>query len=57
MRRALVGRGIVLGPSLWALTGRDPLPLDELIPAVQHRPRARTAASRRAPVEGQLALF
>ncbi|MEN3362101.1 MAG: hypothetical protein V7637_6083 [Mycobacteriales bacterium] len=57
MRRALAGRGIVLGPSLWALTGRDPLPLDELIPAARHRPRARTVASRRAPVQGQLALF
>jgi 5'-3' exonuclease len=57
IRRALASRGIALGPSLWALTGRDPLPLDELGPPVRHRPRARTTASRRAPAENQLALF
>ncbi|HVQ91590.1 MAG TPA: hypothetical protein VMU51_11185 [Mycobacteriales bacterium] len=31
--------------------------LDELIPAVRQRPRARAGTSRRAPGEGQLALL
>jgi 5'-3' exonuclease len=60
MRRALARRGIILGPSLWALTGRDPLPLDELEPrpaVPTHRGRPRAASRRRTPVEGQLALF
>jgi DNA polymerase-1 len=57
MRRALAARGIILGPSLWALTGGSP-PLDEqVIPFVRPREGARTAQSRRAPGEGQLALF
>jgi 5'-3' exonuclease len=69
LRRALAARGIVLGPSLWALTGRDPLPLDALpprdrppvpdppLPRARPRWRVGTAAARRVPVEGQLALF
>jgi 5'-3' exonuclease len=73
LRRALGRRGIVLGPSLWALTGRDPLPMDgpraEDRPSGADRPprqvrqhvpprrRVGSAAARRIPVEGQLALF
>jgi 5'-3' exonuclease len=57
MRRALARRGIILGPSLWALTGGSP-PLDEeVVPFVRPREGARTPQSRRAPGEGQLALF
>jgi 5'-3' exonuclease len=71
LRRALAARGILLGPSLWALTGRDPLPMDEpparaeprprpeRVERPQLRPRRRvgSAAARRIPIEGQLALF
>jgi DNA polymerase-1 len=57
VRRALAARGIILGPSLWALTGgRPPLP-EEVVPFVRPREGARSARSRRAPGEGQLALF
>jgi DNA polymerase-1 len=54
MRRALIDRGIHLGPSLWALTGGHP-PLDDEDTAAfawQTSPRAR-----RRPGAGQLALF
>jgi DNA polymerase-1 len=54
MRRALAGRGIILGPSLWALTGGSPPGTADAVPAT---PRPRTVAPRRAPCEGQLALF
>lgn len=57
MRRALAARGIILGPSLWALTGGSPPLEDEVIPFVRPREGARTAQSRRVPGEGQLALF
>jgi DNA polymerase-1 len=57
VRRALAARGIVLGPSLWALTGGSPPLADEVIPFVRPREGARTARSRRVPGEGQLALF
>jgi DNA polymerase-1 len=57
VRRALAARGIILGPSLWALTGGSPPLPDEVIPFVRPREGARTARSRRAPGEGQLALF
>jgi DNA polymerase-1 len=57
MRRALVAHGIILGPSLWALTGGSPPLSDEVIPFVRPREGARSAGSRRAPGEGQLALF
>ena len=55
MRRALAGRGINLGPSLWALTGGSPPPTGEELRLV--RPRVWTKAARREPVPGQLALF
>jgi DNA polymerase-1 len=57
VRRALAARGIILGPSLWALTGGSPPLSEEVIPFVRPREGARTAKSRRAPGEGQLALF
>jgi 5'-3' exonuclease len=57
VRRALAARGIILGPSLWALTGGSPPLAEEVIPFVRPREGARTAQSRRAPGEGQLALF
>jgi DNA polymerase-1 len=57
MRRALARRGIILGPSLWALTGGSPPVAEEDVPFVRPREGARTPQSRRAPGEGQLALF
>ncbi len=59
MRRALAQRGIILGPSLWALTGRDrPLGDDELAVLVPQpfvwRKRSR---AQREPSPDQLALF
>jgi 5'-3' exonuclease len=57
MRRALAARGIILGPSLWALTGGAP-PLAEESPFVR-RPWiwTRSSRARRDPAPGQLALF
>jgi DNA polymerase-1 len=57
MRRALAGRGILLGPSLWALTGGSPPPDEDALasPFLAHRPRTATAARRPGP--GQLTLF
>lgn len=52
MRRALAERGIILGPSLWALTGGSP-PEDEPPPP----PSPRGWRRRREPMPGQLALF
>jgi DNA polymerase-1 len=57
MRRALIARGINLGPSLWALTGGSPPLSEEHLPFVRPRTGARTAPARRAPGPGQLALF
>jgi DNA polymerase-1 len=57
MRRALIGRGINLGPSLWALTGGSPPLGEEHLAFVHPRSGARTARARRAPGPGQLALF
>jgi DNA polymerase-1 len=57
VRRALAARGIILGPSLWALTGGSPPVDEEFIPFVRPREGARTPRSRRVPGEGQLALF
>lgn len=57
MRRALVARGIHLGPSLWALTGGSPPLTEDVMPFVLPRQGARTAQARRVPGEGQLALF
>ncbi len=59
MRRALTQRGIILGPSLWALTGRErPLGDDELAVLVPQpfvwRKRSR---AQREPSPDQLALF
>lgn len=53
MRQALAGRGIILGPSLWALTGRTPPPEPE--PEPPKYPRGVRA--RREPSPDQLALF
>jgi DNA polymerase-1 len=56
MRRALARHGIILGPSLWALTGGPP-PLTE--PQAPHpflRPRPRRSRVPE-PLPGQLALF
>jgi DNA polymerase-1 len=57
MRRALVGRGIHLGPSLWALTGGSPPPEEDLTGFVWPGNRPRTAEARRRPGPGQLTLF
>ncbi|TQS40346.1 5'-3' exonuclease [Cryptosporangium phraense] len=53
MRQALAARGIILGPSLWALTGRTPPP--EPDPEPPKYPRSVKA--RREPSPDQLALF
>ena len=55
MKRALAGRGIILGPSLWALTGGSPPADTALIP--QQWTWRRSVRSRREPMPGQLALF
>jgi DNA polymerase-1 len=58
MRRALAERGIILGPSLWALTGGAPPLTDEdlkLMP--QPWKWTRGLRARRDPTPGQLALF
>jgi hypothetical protein len=58
MRRALAARGIVLGPSLWALTGGTPPPTDEELALVpQPWVWRRSLRARRDPAPGQLALF
>jgi len=59
MRRALLDRGINLGPSLWALTGGAPPPGDLYDPTPE-LPRwvfRRGLTSRRDPTPGQLSLF
>ncbi|GAA0266668.1 5'-3' exonuclease [Cryptosporangium japonicum] len=53
MRQALAGRGIILGPSLWALTGRTPPPEPEPEPPKY----PRSARARREPSPDQMALF
>ncbi|WP_239134163.1 5'-3' exonuclease [Rugosimonospora africana] len=55
MKRALAGRGIILGPSLWALTGG--LPPDAPDPAPLPQQWTRGSRRRRDPLPGQLALF
>jgi len=58
MRRALAARGIILGPSLWALTGGTPPPTDEELALVpQPWVWRRSLRARRDPAPGQLALF
>jgi DNA polymerase-1 len=54
MKRALSGRGIILGPSLWALTGGAPPDVPAPAPVPQQWGRGRR---RREPLPGQLALF
>ena len=58
MRRALAGRGINLGPSLWVLTGGSP-PLDDDELMLVPRPWvwARRSRTSREPAPSQLALF
>jgi DNA polymerase-1 len=56
MRRALAGRGINLGPSLWALTGGAAPPTEAEMVLVA-RPWAWSPRTRRDPAPGQLALF
>jgi 5'-3' exonuclease len=58
MRRALAARGIILGPSLWALTGGSPPPTDEELALVpQPWVWRKGLRARRDPAPGQLALF
>jgi 5'-3' exonuclease len=53
MREVLAGRGIYLGPSLWALTGGAP----PLTPIELPAPRARRRGLSREACAGQVALF
>jgi 5'-3' exonuclease len=58
MRRVLAERGIILGPSLWALTGgAPPLTEEDLLLVPQPWVWRRSSRSRRDPAPGQLALF
>ena len=58
MRRAFAGRGIILGPSLWALTGGTPPPTEaDLALVPQPWVWRRSPRARRDPAPGQLALF
>jgi DNA polymerase-1 len=58
MKRALTGRGINLGPSLWALTGGAP-PEDpaDLTPELGRWVFRRGLSARRDPIPGQMSLF
>jgi 5'-3' exonuclease len=58
MKRPLVARGIILGPSLWALTGGLPPP-EAVEPAYVPKQWVwtRSLRARRDPIPGQLALF
>jgi DNA polymerase-1 len=58
MRRALLTRGINLGPSLWALTGgAQPVTDDEIVFVRQPVRWTINSKARREPAPGQLALF
>ena len=58
MRKALLNRGIHLGPSLWALTGGSAPPTEaELVLVPQPWVWRRSPRARRDPAPGQLALF
>jgi DNA polymerase-1 len=57
MKRVFAGRGIHLGPSLWALTGGSPPSTREDQPVPQQWTRKRSLRARREPMPGQLALF
>ena len=58
MRTALLGRGINLGPSLWALTdGPPPAAGEDLTPELRPWVFRTGLKSRRDPTPGQLSLF
>jgi DNA polymerase-1 len=58
VRRALLGRGINLGPSLWALTaGTPPASGEDLTPELRPWVFRRGLSGRRDPIPGQLSLF
>jgi len=57
MKLALTGRGINLGPSLWALTGGAPPIGEEVILVPQPKVWTRRSKLSRLPGPGQLALF
>lgn len=57
VRRALLGRGVHLGPSLWALTGGAPPVAAPGRPEPQPWVFRRGLAGRRDPIPGQLSLF
>lgn len=58
MRRTLAARGIILGPSLWALTGGSPpATVDELMMVPQPWVWKKRSRTSRVPGPGQLALF
>jgi 5'-3' exonuclease len=59
MRRALIGRGIHLGPSLWALTGGSPpvAAADDPTPDLRPWVFRNGLTARRDPIPGQLTLF
>jgi DNA polymerase-1 len=57
MRRVLIGYGIHLGPSLWALTGGTPPPIEAPAPPPQPWKWTRRSRATREPIPGQLALF
>jgi 5'-3' exonuclease len=57
MRRALLARGINLGPSLWALVGGGAPAPDETNPELKPWVFRGGLTARRDPTPGQLALF
>jgi DNA polymerase-1 len=58
LRQALLGRGINLGPSLWALTdGTPPARGEDLTPELRPWVFRRGLTTRRDPIPGQLSLF
>jgi 5'-3' exonuclease len=57
VRRALQGRGINLGPSLWALVGGAAPAIEEIIPEQRPWTFRSGLTARRDPTPGQMALF
>jgi len=58
MKRVLAGHGIILGPSLWALTGgRSPVAGPDAVPVPHQWTWKKSLRARRDPMPGQLALF
>ena len=57
MRRALLARGINLGPSLWALVGGTAPATEDPAPEVRPWVFRSGLSARRDPTPGQLALF